>query len=175
MDKKCQFLSIHASYLPIQVLKNIFTPGGLHNYQDHRGKNVFWCFFLVVVITNSKNQVAAAPWARETNNVKKPQSQKRESCRKLDVRFFIKQNKHFMFQSHIWFWGLLLYSVDRLWCLESIHTLLLSRSIPLDLSRSTPFWVDPHPFEKKGVDWLKTSLTVHTVHKYLISFNIQTF
>ena len=86
------------------------------------------------------------------------------SCRKAWFNIFVKQNKHFWFQSHIWFWGLLLYSVDRLWCLESIHTLLLSRSIPLDLSRSTPFWVDPHPFEKKGVDWLKTSLTVHTVH-----------
>ena len=56
------------------------------------------------------------------------------------------------------------YSVDRQWRLESIHTLLLSRSIPLDLSRSIPFWVDPHPFEKRGVDRLKTSLTVHTVH-----------
>ena len=57
----------------------------------------------------------------------------------------------------------LIYSVDRQWRLESIHTLLLSRSIPLDLSRSIPFWVDPYPFEKKGVDRLKTSLTVHTV------------
>ena len=33
-----------------------------------------------------------------------------------------------------------MYSVDRQWCLESIHTLLLSRSIPLDLSRFIPFW-----------------------------------
>ena len=56
------------------------------------------------------------------------------------------------------------YSVDRQWRLESIHTLLLSGSIPLDLSQSIPFWVDPHPFEKKGVDRLKTSLTVHTVY-----------
>ena len=30
---------------------------------------------------------AAAPWARATNNVKKPQSQMWESCRKLDLRF----------------------------------------------------------------------------------------
>ena len=29
----------------------------------------------------------AAPWARATNNVKKPQSQMCESCRKLDLRF----------------------------------------------------------------------------------------
>ena len=58
------------------------------------------------------------------------------------------------------------YSVDRQWRLESIHTLLLSWSIPLDLSRSIPFWVDPHPFEKKGLDRLKTSLTVHTVCIY---------
>ena len=57
-----------------------------------------------------------------------------------------------------------IYSVDRQWRLESIHTLLLSRSIPLDLSRSIPFWVDPHPFEMKGVDRLKTSLMVHTVY-----------
>ena len=87
-----------------------------------------------------------------------------------------------------------MYSVDRQWRLELIHTLLLSWSIPLcpihvvtfnlisnlvtdyiqkrrgepglfslDLSRSITFWVYPHPFEKKGVDRLKTSLTVHTV------------
>ena len=60
-----------------------------------------------------------------------------------------------------------IYSVDRQWRLELIHTLLLSRSIPLDLSRSIPFWVDPHPFEKKGVDRLKMSLTVHTVRMKL--------
>ena len=47
------------------------------------------------------------------------------------------------------------YSVDCQWLLESIRTLLLSWSIA--------FWVNPYPFEKKGVDQLKTSLTVHTV------------
>ena len=37
------------------------------------------------------------------------------------------------------------YSVDRQWCLEPIHTLLLSRSIPLDLSHPIPFyWVNPY-------------------------------
>ena len=47
------------------------------------------------------------------------------------------------------------YSLDRQWRLELIHTFLLSRSIP--------FWVDPYPFEKKGVDQLKTLLKFHTV------------
>ena len=29
------------------------------------------------------------------------------SCRKAWFNIFVKQNKHFWFQSHIWFWGLL--------------------------------------------------------------------
>ena len=45
---------------------------------------------------------------------------------------------------------------------------VLSQFIPLDLSQSIPFWVDPYPFEKKGVDRLKTSLTVHTVWTLII-------
>ena len=38
-------------------------------------------------------------------------------------------------------WFCNMYSVDHQWCLESIHTLLLSRSMPLDLSWSIPFYV----------------------------------
>ena len=53
----------------------------------------------------------AAPWARATKNVKKPQSQMCESCRKGWFKIFVKP-KHFWFQSHIWFWGLLLYKTS---------------------------------------------------------------
>jgi hypothetical protein len=44
------------------------------------------------------SDAAAAPWARATNNVKKPMNY----AKKLDLRFFVKQKpKHFWFQSHI--------------------------------------------------------------------------
>ena len=38
-----------------------------------------------------------APWARATNNVKKPHSQMCESCRKI----FVKQNRHIFDFCHI--------------------------------------------------------------------------
>ena len=37
---------------------------------------------------------AAPPWAKATNNVKKPQSQMCESCRTHDLRFFPTQDKN---------------------------------------------------------------------------------
>ena len=37
-----------------------------------------------------------APWARETNNVKKPQSQMCESCRKLDLRFLLYKTETYL-------------------------------------------------------------------------------
>ena len=42
-----------------------------------------------------------APWARVTNNVKKPQNQMCESFRKLDLKFCKTKLKHLWFQSHI--------------------------------------------------------------------------
>ena len=43
---------------------------------------------------------ATPPWARETKNVKKYQSQMYEFCRKLDLRFFVKQNRNILCFSH---------------------------------------------------------------------------
>ena len=50
------------------------------------------------------------PWATSTDNVKKPQSQMYESCWKL--KFCKAKQKHFWFQSHIWFRGLLSYKIS---------------------------------------------------------------
>ena len=41
-----------------------------------------------------------APWARATKNVKKPQSRMCESCRKLDLRFFVNQSRNIFDFSH---------------------------------------------------------------------------
>ena len=38
----------------------------------------------------------ATPWARATNNVKKPLSQVCESCRKLDLRFLQNKTESFL-------------------------------------------------------------------------------
>ena len=52
------------------------------------------------------------------------------------------------------------YSVNRQWCLESIHTILSIESIhTLLFSQKYVDWLN----SEKGVDRLKTSLTVHTV------------
>ena len=47
----------------------------------------FYEDFLVPHSCLSPINRTATPWARATNNVKKPQSQMCESCRKLDLRF----------------------------------------------------------------------------------------
>ena len=39
---------------------------------------------------------AATPWARATNNVKKPQNQMCESFRKLDLRFLQNKTETFL-------------------------------------------------------------------------------
>ena len=65
-----------------------------------------------VKVARWKNQYvllywSGTPWARVTNNVKKPQSQICESCRNIWYKIFV--NKTETFQSHIRFWGLLLF------------------------------------------------------------------
>ena len=42
----------------------------------------------------------AAPWARASNDVKKPQSPMCDSCRKLDFKIFVKQNGNILCFSH---------------------------------------------------------------------------
>jgi hypothetical protein len=57
--------------------------------------------------------LAAAPWARTTKNVRKPQNQMCESCRKAWFKIFVKQNRNiFGFSNTFLFWGLLLYKIS---------------------------------------------------------------
>ena len=55
----------------------------------------FYEDFLVPHSCLSPINRTATPWARATNNVKKPQSQMCESCRKLDLRFLSNKTETF--------------------------------------------------------------------------------
>ena len=81
--------------------------GGRANYQ-------LWMVYLAKWPQHGPYYIsarAAAPCARATKNVKKPQSQICESCRKAWFKIFVKL-KHFWFQSYIWFRGLLLFKIS---------------------------------------------------------------
>ena len=66
-----------------------------------------------VIMLRHLPEHSATPWARSTKNVKKPQRQMCRPWRKAWFKIFAKQNKkHFWFQSHIWFWGLLLFKMS---------------------------------------------------------------